>query len=61
MNVNHFWEKAPAESPLDWSKWAAILEMAIFAKDGIEVRNLLRTKPPIIEPAEPIYEAKENG
>ena len=44
LNINPFWEKASAEPPLKWSKWAAIIEMAIFAKDGIEVRNLLRAR-----------------
>ena len=32
--------------------------MAVFAKDGIEVRNLLRTKPPLVETTEPIYEVE---
>ena len=35
--------------------------MAVFAKDGIEVRNLLRTKPPLVEPSEPIYEFEITG
>ena len=30
--------------------------MAVFAKDGVEVRILLRAKPPLLEPREPIYE-----
>ena len=37
LNNNPFWEKASAEPPLEWSQWAAILEIAVFAKDGIEV------------------------
>ena len=40
LNINLFWEKASAEPPLEWSKRAAIFEMAVFAKDGIEIRNL---------------------
>ena len=32
--------------------------MADLSKDGIKVRKLLRTKPPLIEPADPIYEVK---
>ena len=43
LNINPFWEKASSEPPLEWSKWAAIFEMAVFAKDGIEGRNLQRT------------------
>ena len=35
--------------------------MAIFAKDGIEVRNLLRARPALTEPAEPIYELEITG
>ena len=61
LNINPFWEKASAEPPLEWSKRAAILEMAVFAKDGIEVRKLLRTKPPLVEPSEPIYEVEITG
>ena len=39
LNFNPFWVQASVEPPIEWSKWAAILEMAILAKDGIEVRN----------------------
>ena len=35
--------------------------MAVFEKDGIEVRNLLRAKPALVEPAEPIYEHEITG
>ena len=56
QNINPFRKKVSAEPPLEWSKWQAILEMAVFAKDGIEVRNLLRIKLPPIEHPEPIYE-----
>ena len=59
--INPFWERASAESPLEWSKWAAILEMAVFAKDGIEIRNLLRARPTLVEPAEPVYELEITG
>ena len=61
LNIIPFCEKASAEPPLEWSKQAAIFEMTAFAKDGIEIRNLLRAKPPLIEPAEPIYEIKTTG
>ena len=56
LNINQFWERASAEPPLEWTKWAAILEMAVFAKDGIEIRNLLRARPALAKPAEPVYE-----
>ena len=61
LTINPFWEKASAELPIEWFKWAAILEMAVFAKDGIEVRNLLRTKQPLIEPPELIFEIEIKG
>ena len=35
--------------------------MAVFAKDGIEVRNLQRKRPPLVEPTEPIYEVEIKG
>ena len=37
LNINPIWERASAEPPLEWSKWAAILEIAVFAKDRIEI------------------------
>ena len=38
-----------------------MMEMAVFAKDGIDVRNLLRAKPPVIEPTETTYEIEITG
>ena len=61
LNISPFWEKASTEPPLEWSKWAALFEMAVFAKDGIEVRNLPRNKPPLVERTEPIYEVEIMG
>ena len=61
LNINPFWEKASFEPPLEWSKWAANVEMAIFAKDGIEVRNLSRARPTLFEPSEPVYEVEITG
>ena len=61
LNINPFWERASAEPPLKWTKWAAILELALFAKDGIEIRTILRTRPPLVEPSEPVYEVEITG
>ena len=61
LNISPFWEKASAKPPLEWSKWAALFEMAVFAKDGIEVRNLPRNKPPLVERTEPFYEVEIMG
>ena len=35
--------------------------MVVFAKDGIEIRNLLRARPLLVEPAEPVYELERTG
>ena len=61
LNINPFWERASAESLLEWSKWAAILDMAVFAKYVIEIWNLLRARPTLVEPAEPVYEVEITG
>ena len=61
LNINPFWEKASVEPPLEWSKWATIMEMAIFAKDVIEVRNLLRAGPALVEPPETVYKVEITG
>ena len=61
LNINPFWERASAEPPLEWTKWAAIMEMAVFAKDEIKIRNLLRPKPSLTDPVEPVYEIEIQG
>ena len=61
LNINPFCERTSAEHPLEWTKWAAILKMAVFAKDGIEIRNLLRARPQLVEPSEPVYEVEITG
>ena len=35
--------------------------MAVFAKDGMEIRNLLRARPTHVEPAETVYEIEITG
>ena len=52
---------ASAEPPFERSKCAAIIEMAVFAKDGIEVRNLLRDKLELVDPPKPILEVEITG
>ena len=56
LSITPFWEKASAEPPLEWSDWAAILEMAVLTKDEIEVRKKLQAKAPSVEPSELIHE-----
>ena len=61
QNINTFREIASREPPLEWSKGAAIFEMALFAEDWIEVKSLQRTRPPLIKSTEPMYEVEING
>ena len=61
LSIIPFCEKAPAEPPLEWSKWAAIVEMAISTKDGIDVRNFLRDKLELVDPPEPVLEVETTG
>ena len=53
LSIPPFWLKAFLAPPLELSKWAAIMKLAIFDKDGIEVGILLRTRPPMLEPTIP--------
>ena len=46
---------------LEWSKWVALVELAVFAKNGIEIRNLLREKPEVTLPSDPILEVEIQG
>ena len=32
LKINSFWGKASAEHPLEWNKWAVVVELAVFAK-----------------------------
>ena len=32
------------------------MKTAVLAKDGIKIRNLIRTRPPVNDPTEPMYE-----
>ena len=38
-----------------------MMQTAVFAKNGNEVKVVPRAKPPIIEPTEPTYETEING
>ena len=66
LNNNPLWERASAEffirvvqmgsNTANCSKWAAK-----FAKDEIEIGNLLRAKPPLVEPSDPKHEIEIMG
>ena len=50
------------KNPVQRSKWAAIVEMAVFTKDGIEVQNLRRDNSALKELTEPftnLYATKQ--
>ena len=38
-----------------------MMEMAAFAKDGIEIKIILRAKPPVLELTKPSYGVEING
>ena len=61
LSVPSFWQMESVELPLELSKWAVLMEMAVFASDGIEVRVFLRPKPPALVPNEPTYEVEITG
>ena len=61
LKINPFWKKSSAELPFERSKWAELHEMAVFAKDRIEVRNLLKAKLALFVPAESILEVEITG
>ena len=61
LGIPAFWQEETAELPMELTKRIAKIEMAILAKDGIEVRTLRHVKPRAIEPTEPIYELEITG
>ena len=61
LNIISFWEKASPKPPLEWSKWVALVELAFFAIDEIEIRNLLRDKPGVTLPTKPILAVEIQG
>ena len=61
MSIPPIWQNATAEPPMEWTKWTSRMEIAVLAKNGIEVRILLYLRPPIIDPTEPIYKLEIDG
>ena len=56
-HVDAFWEKTTAIPPLTWDKWTQQWKLALLAKEGIQLENLLNDPPTAITyPPEPIYE-----
>ena len=61
LSIDSFWERASVEPPLECSKWAAIVEKTVFAKDGIEIRNILHDKLELVDLTEPVFEVEITG
>ena len=61
LKINSFWGKASAEHPLEWNKWAVVVELAVFAKKRIDIQKLIREKPEFTLPTEPILEVEIQG
>ena len=57
LHIEAFWEKPTATPSLTWDKWTQQWKLALLAKEGIQLDNLL-TEPPstVTYPPEPTYE-----
>ena len=57
LHIEAFWEKPTATPPLTWDKWTQQWKLALLAKEGIQLDNLLNDPPSTVTyPTEPTYE-----
>ena len=58
LHIEAFWVKPTATPPLTWDKWTQQWKLALLAKEGIQLDNLLENDPPatVTYPPEPTYE-----
>ena len=57
LHIEAFWEKPTATPPLTWDKWIQQWKLALIAKEGIQIDNLLNDPPAAVTyPPERIYE-----
>ena len=59
LNIEPFWQKTSANPPTPWERWATLVEIAVYARDGITLLDLNADKPTEEEiqlPPEPTYE-----
>ena len=59
LNIEPFWQKPSANPPTPWERWATLVEIAVYARDGITLLDLNADKPTdegIQLPPEPNYE-----
>ena len=45
LNIEPFWQKASANPPTPWERWATLVEIAVYARDGIILLDLNADKP----------------
>ena len=56
LHVDAFWEK-PTATPLTWEKWIQQWKLALLAREGIRLDNLLNDPPTAVTyPPKPTYE-----
>ena len=56
-HLEAFWEKPTATPPLTWDKWHQQWKLALLAKEGIQLDNLLNDPPAAVTyPPELTYE-----
>ena len=54
LHIEAFWEKPTATPPLTWDKWTQQWKLALLAKEGIQLDNLLNDPPSTVTyPPEP--------
>ena len=57
LHVDAFWEKPTATPSLTWEKWTQQWMLALLAKEGIQLDNLLNDPSTAVTyPPEPTYE-----
>ena len=57
LHIEAFWENPTATPPLTWDKWTQQWKLALLAKEGIQLDNLLNDPPSTVTyPPEPTYE-----
>ena len=45
LHVDEFWEKPTATPPLTWDVWTQQWKLALLAKEGTQLENLLNDPP----------------
>ena len=48
LHIHVFWEKPTITPPLLWDKWMQHWKLALLAKKGIQLENLINRLPPTV-------------